>query len=322
MRRRMLSRWVRAGMLMAVFAAPVILVGYQQRHQIAFLAHRGYATARHVLTSQWFGPVAATVVGWCLILVAVGAAAVTPSIADGPHADDRASLTVLALLWLVLPTAVLLLGNALVSPTYNVRYLAPSTPAAAILIALGIAAIARAAAPAWRSAGRAGLASCCGAAVPPATSTSERHGRRTAAAICRRSPHTFGRPCGPGGIVVFDQSTKPSRDPRARARPLSRPTSPPSTTSRSQTPFADRAGLWDAVVIPNRATWRTARRSADVWAIELREGVGWPSRRRGVPQDAGLRGRIRDADPPHHRLPPHRSADDPAPSTRSSPRVF
>ena len=278
-RRRMLSRWLRAGILMLVCTAPVIVVGYQQRHQIAFLGRRGYATAVHVLSSQWFGPVAAAVVGWCLILVAVGAAAVA-AYRRVPHADDRASLTVLALLWLVLPTAVLLVANALVVPTYNVRYLAPSTPAAAILIALGIAALARAAMPAWRTAVTVGLAIVLTATCAPGYLHQRTPWAKDGGSDLQAVASFVRDHASPGGIVVFDQSTKPSRSPRL-ALDLYPGDFTAVTDVALSTPYADRGGLWDRV-IPNRATWARLGGAADVWAIELGKASA------GVPDDVAF----------------------------------
>ena len=77
---------------------------------------------------------------WTLILVAALWFAAT-AIRRRTHAGPRGALTILALLWLVIPTGLVLIGNALVAPLYNVRYLSFSTPAAAILIALGISAV-------------------------------------------------------------------------------------------------------------------------------------------------------------------------------------
>ncbi|MGO7983525.1 hypothetical protein ACC691_37390, partial [Rhizobium johnstonii] len=47
----------------------------------------------------------------------------------------------LALAWLVIPTTVLLLGNAFVSPMYNIRYVTYSAPAVAVLVTAGAASV-------------------------------------------------------------------------------------------------------------------------------------------------------------------------------------
>ena len=70
----------------------------------------------------------------------------------------------------------------------------------------------------------------------------------------------------PGDVVLFDQSTKPSRDPRLALNLY------PSDFAglddvALKTPYVERRGLWDAVY-PNRDVG--ARLGAtDVWAIEL-----------------------------------------------------
>ncbi|MES1211918.1 MAG: glycosyltransferase family 39 protein, partial [Leifsonia sp.] len=71
--RALLRRWLQALVVTAVAAAPIALIAYSERHQIAFLARRGYATAQNVLVDQWFGMPGITVVCWALILL--GAAA-------------------------------------------------------------------------------------------------------------------------------------------------------------------------------------------------------------------------------------------------------
>jgi len=130
--RRALGRWLAGAAAGVVLALPIVLVADAERNQIGFLAYRDYITPLNVLALQWFDPVTA----WpCGALIAIGAIAAVRGRRRDP---DGFRLNALALLWLVLPTAAVLIGSALLTPMYTVRYLSFCTPAAAILVAMGV----------------------------------------------------------------------------------------------------------------------------------------------------------------------------------------
>ncbi|MBS1907813.1 MAG: glycosyltransferase family 39 protein [Actinobacteria bacterium] len=141
--RRVLWRWSAWAAGGVVLALPIVLRAAAERNQIGFLAHRDYITPINVLALQWFDPVT---VWLCGVLIAIGlAATILRSRSSGVSEQDPDTLrlSVLALLWLALPTAAVLLGSVLIAPMYTVRYLSFCTPAAAILVALGVLAAAR-----------------------------------------------------------------------------------------------------------------------------------------------------------------------------------
>ena len=133
--RRRLRQGILSAAVMLAIAAPMIAIGSSQREQVAFLARRNYANPYSVIVNQWFGWVPLAVIGWLLVIALVVAA---------PRLDARRRTgVVLAVGWVVLPTAGLLIGNEFVAPMYNLRYVTFSAPALAMLIAGGAAVLPR-----------------------------------------------------------------------------------------------------------------------------------------------------------------------------------
>ena len=124
-------RWAKSVGAGLLLATPILLLGITRRRQIAFLAHRDYAPLHSVLVGQWLGSTAFAVLAWTLIVVGLLGA-----VQRRHRGPGMGALTVFA--WLTIPTAVLLAGNAFITPMYSPRYLTFGAPAAAILIALGI----------------------------------------------------------------------------------------------------------------------------------------------------------------------------------------
>lgn len=271
--RHALIRWVRAASIALVLASPVLVLGFLQREQIAFLARRDYATVQNVLIGQWFGhPVPATV-AWVL----TGAAAATLFLALRRRvvADPaRVQLTALGLLWLVLPTTMLLIGNALISPMYNVRYLSFCTPAAAILVAVGIEAIAGRITDRRAFTMSLGLVSVLVLACAPVYLGQRSPWAKDGGSDWRGVAAYVAANADRGDAILFDQSTKPSRDPRVMLHLY-----PNGFTAVDDlalgVPFSDRTGLWDAV-FPNAEAIAATPRLRSVWAVELDAPGGPP----------------------------------------------
>lgn len=273
MHRRRLGVWAGSAAAGLLLAAPIIVLGYQQRSQIAFLARRDYATARNVLVSQWFGHPLVAVIGW--LLVTAASAALVTSLARG-RADDRPRrrLTVLALLWLAVPSTLLLVGNA-ISPMYNVRYLSFCVPAAAILIALGAEVAGGLVGPRLRRIVPLGLVAALLVASVPVYLGQRTMWAKDGGSDWRAVAQYVAANAHPGDSVFFDQATKPSRDPRIMIslypdafRGLHDPA--------LKTPYTERTHLWDAVV-PNSVAVADMPRSSDVWAVELPSKTGRPT---------------------------------------------
>jgi mannosyltransferase len=253
--RMLLRRWLLVAAGALVLAIPVLFYGLSERHQIAFLAHRGYATATDVLVTQWFDQLWLAVPAWALILV--GAVVIV---------RRRREHATLLIGWLVLPTAALLIGNAMVAPMYNLRYLSFCTPAVAIVLAAGIGAIGRN----WIRV--AVVALVVGLAVPSYLSERTPYAKDRATNYAghpgsdlRQAAQTVAAHAHPGDAVVFDQTVRPSRRPRLALRLY-----PQDFTGLKDvglvTPYWDTSGLWDRVAPPTAAELAGIK---TVWALEL-----------------------------------------------------
>lgn len=278
--RRRLRQWGASACVAMLLAAPILVVGFLQRNQISFLSRRHYATPTNVLVRQWFGSSLVAVVAWSLIVAAAGWAVLAlldRGRAGGAHVSHRRVIELigLTLLWLVMPTGILLGVDALGVPAYNTRYLAFSTPAAAILIAAGTAALVSQIAHRGRrlAATAAVIVSLIGVAAPVYIAQRQPYAKDGGSDL-RAVAAYVGSHAEAGGSVIFDQTTKPSRDPR-----LAIDLYPAQFTQLDDIalvrPAASRAAIWDEVV-PNRAALAQAPAGSDVWAVELRKGSATP----------------------------------------------
>ena len=258
--RSQLRVWARGAAIALVLSAPIVVVGYAQRDQIAFLARRNYATALNVFGSQWFDSLPVAALAWALIVVALVAAFLTFR-----RMRHLPGLTVLATVWLVLPTSVLLIGNATVSPIYNVRYLTFCTPAAAILIGLGIVALTRALRPRARPVLAATLVLLLAGLCLPTYLAQRAPFAKDGGSDLRQVADYIGATAVPGDAIVFDQETKPSRDPRLALRLY-----PTQFTAVSDvaliTPYDQTRGLWDDTAHIGDLDLGSY---STVWAVEL-----------------------------------------------------
>jgi mannosyltransferase len=265
--RRVLRQWVVGAAAAILLALPVIALGYMQRSQIRFLARRHYSSPFNVLVKQWFGSVPFAVVAWVLIVAAVVGVVL---IARRGKADDRSTvaLGVLATAWLVVPTSVLLVGDAALSPMYNVRYLSSSVGAAVVLMALGIGF---AVSPLRRRAHRLTGIGLTLAVLAVIAAPGYLHQRtpwaKDGGSDWRQAAAYVGDHADPGDAVVFDQSTKPSRDPRLALRLY-----PVAFVGLRDvalvTAFDSTDGLWDSVA-PLKDVGIAVLASRDIWALEL-----------------------------------------------------
>jgi mannosyltransferase len=264
--RRTILRWLAASVAAAVLALPIVLIGASQRGQLAFLARRDYATVESVVVGQWFGSswwFAAA--AWTLIVVAVTTAV--------PLRRTRSSrrAVVVALAWLVVPTAVLLAGNAWLTPMYNLRYLSLSAPAVALLAAIGLRGLGGLASlrPSGVDVRRAvpllGLALVLAAAAPGYLAQRGPYAKDHGADF-RQAADVVAANATAGDAIVFDQSAKPSRRPR-----LSLDLYPQKFAGLDDValkrPLFERADLWD-VVAPLPAIADRVEAHSRVWVVE------------------------------------------------------
>ena len=287
--RRHLGRWMRSFVATGIAAAPIALLAYAQRGQVAFLAVRGYATPNNVFMSQWFGDakVGGTafvpILGWSLILLAaitvmVRTARRNPTAVLENRTSDRDTVR-LGLAWLIIPTTVLLAGNAWVSPMYNVRYLSFSTPAVALLVAVGLVAAGRLAARALGNR-RATVAAASilllvlGGASLPGYLAQRGPYAKNGGSDWRQVADYIQATASPGDAVIFDPTTKPSKRPELAYRMYPQQFAAVDAVA-VQTPYYDRAALWD-VVAPLADVRSELARSKSVWALELPVGTEVP----------------------------------------------
>lgn len=260
--REAVGRWALGAATAVILAVPIMYLGYQQRGQIGFLAHREYVTLPNIFVFQWFEPNVAAALFWLLVILGVVAAI-----------RFRGRLGLLSAAWLVIPTVLLILGNYLVSPIYNVRYLSMSTPAAALLIAAGLVYVA----------GRfgrpllvGGLAlAVLGAFSLPTYLAQRSPWAKDSGSDLRQVSDFMAANARSGDAVVFDETTKPSQKPRLSLRLY--PAGFEGLEDVELVTAYDRtSSLWDAVA-PITEVRQSLDAAPSVWAIELVQGGTTPS---------------------------------------------
>lgn len=139
-RRSVVARWALSTTAAAVLAAPFLAFTRTQFAQVSWLSPLGPNTVGEVLRDQYFDDsapfaiVAGVIVVAALVVRGVGAAAF--DVGTG-------RLMLIALAWITLPTAALLLYTQFAAPIYYPRYLCFTTPAMALILGACIAHIAR-----------------------------------------------------------------------------------------------------------------------------------------------------------------------------------
>ncbi|MFK4834804.1 hypothetical protein ACI3KY_03640 [Microbacterium sp. ZW T2_14] len=251
--RGMRRAWFTAAGFAVILSLPMVALGYSQRGQISFLIHRGYATPRSVLVTQWFGTPVLAGAAWIVIVGAVAAA-----VLEWRRTGRGAPVVILGVLWVALPTLVLLAVNA-TTPAYSIRYLSFCVPGVALLLAAGFRAIA------FRPARVAAVVLLLALAIP--TDIGQRgpyakdHGSDLA-----QTATIIGQQARPGDGIVFDRTTAPRQRPRLALRLY-----PDSFRGLEdialKTPYRDRAELWDTTNPVSDVTAKLAPLER-VWVVE------------------------------------------------------
>jgi len=287
--RRFVRRWVAAVLSVVVLIVPIAVAGASESGQIAFLAHRTTVTFRSLTVGLWFSSTSYAVLAWALIVVAlvgwgigrgtgrgigrgIGAlpsgrvAGAAPAVVGQPASRTLppVSLTVLAASWLLVPVTVLVLAD-LVHPVFSGRYLTSSAPAAAILVALGIERIG---AVVRRPVVVAAIGAVLVTAVAAPVWAQQRGPYAKNDSDWAEISATIGAHARSGDAVVFDESTRPSRDPR-----LALHTYPDGFRSvrdvTLETPYPERDTWRDAAYTPARAAALGRFDGVDrVWLVE------------------------------------------------------
>jgi mannosyltransferase len=138
-RRTTLVRFAITSVLTGCAVAPFMVAAIGQAGQIRWIAPIGRRTIEDVTIQQYFersppfAILSALVVAMAIVLWLCTSAQPAPK--------DRQLLT-LAIAWLVIPTALIIVWSALVRPAYTPRYLAFTAPAMALALGVCIGALA------------------------------------------------------------------------------------------------------------------------------------------------------------------------------------
>ncbi|WP_223690199.1 glycosyltransferase family 39 protein [Leifsonia poae] len=259
--RALFARWAITVGLAAVACAPLGIAAFLERGQISYLSNTDQLSFTTLFSSLWFGAWPFAIAAWALIAVAVVSEwrwrkrSVTPG-------DRRVpSLVVVAGLWLVLPSGILIAAHA-ATPDFTARYVSFCAPAAALLIAVGLQRTARLARWLPIAAGIVLL----GLVLP--------------VFVAQRTPYakngsdwaevsaTIGAEARPGDAVVFDETAKPSHRPR-----LAMHAYPAGFAGLDdvalKTPFTSSSTWYDrAYTVPQTASLGRFTGVSRVWLIE------------------------------------------------------
>jgi mannosyltransferase len=257
-------RWLGAVAIGVILAAPVFVWGIAQHHQIAFLRSRYQVDFTTVLVHQWFGSVGVAVLCWALIslgMVSVVRSMLATRRTTRPggllSADSMGAVLVIA--WLTLPTAILLVGNAVAIPMYATRYLTFCAPAAALLIAAGVSTVPRN----WM---RASAIALLIALVVPGYLAQRDQYAMDGGSDWRQVSAIVGAHARPGDAIVFGVASRPSRMPRLAMRAYAADYRRLDDVELV-TPFNDSAGLRDETV-PFGSVAARLSGVTTVWAVD------------------------------------------------------
>ncbi|WP_349898119.1 glycosyltransferase family 39 protein [Parafrigoribacterium soli] len=263
--RDVLRRWLGFAALGVLLALPLIAFALGEHGQISFLGKRPKFSANHIFVTQWFGNGWLAALCWAIILVAI-----TVAVRSWWRSRPRVLPTgmVLMVAWLVLPTLLLELGNIFVAPMYTTRYLSFCTPAVAILIAAGIAVLARN----WMRTAAVVLLLVLAA---PGYLAQRGPYAKNGGSDWRQASALIAQHARPGDAIVFDAGTKPSQRPRLAMRLY-----PKDYVGLDDvglmTPYAQTTSLWDTVAPVERVADGLASTNT-VWAMELKPGASTPT---------------------------------------------
>jgi mannosyltransferase len=137
--RTVLVRFAIASVLAGCAVTPFLLAAVGQVQQISWIAPIGRRTFEDVAVQQYFERSPPFAVLSALVVVA--AIVLWFSTSAQLASEDRQLLT-LAVAWLVIPTALIVIWSAVVHPSYTPRYLSFTAPAMALLLGVCIAAVA------------------------------------------------------------------------------------------------------------------------------------------------------------------------------------
>ena len=133
------TRFAMTSALACCVMTPFIVAAIRQTHQISWIAPIGHRTIEDVTIQQYFERSPA----FALLSALVVAAAIVLWLRTSAQLTDSGrQLLTLAIAWLLIPTALIVVWSTLVQPIYTPRYLAFTAPAMALVLGICIAAVA------------------------------------------------------------------------------------------------------------------------------------------------------------------------------------
>ena len=138
-RRNVVVRFAITAVCACVAVAPFVRLAVGQAHQIVWISPVGRRTVEDVAVQQYFerSPLF-LIVSACVVVTAV----ILWRFTSTQLAEPDRQLLMLAIAWLIVPTALILGYSAVVHPIYTPRYLCFTAPAMALVLGLCIGALA------------------------------------------------------------------------------------------------------------------------------------------------------------------------------------
>jgi mannosyltransferase len=275
-RRRTRVGWAAVTAAAVAAVVPFVLWCRSQSFQVGWISPPGPHTVAEIFVEQYFDHSAAFAV---LAGAALGAPLVVRRLR--PTDDGTRRLVVVAAVWVVAPTAVLLAYSAAAQPLYYPRYLCFTTPAMALLLAVCVVA----AAPSreWITAVLAVFA----VAATPNYVMVQRGPYAKEGMDFSQVADVISAHSSPGDCLIFDNTTSWKPGP---IRPLTaaRPAAYADLVDPGRgTPARQRNRLWDA----HLGIWGVAdqvRRCTVLWTVSERD-PSMPSRQSGAALEPGPR---------------------------------
>lgn len=274
--RRARVRWAVVSTIAVLIVVPFILWCRSQSFQVGWISPLGLHTVTEVVLEQYFDhSVAFSLVAAAMLIAPVVVSRLRPT----DSAIRR--LVVIAAVWVVAPTAVLLVYSAVAQPLYYPRYLCFTTPAMALLLAVCVVAVARS--REWITAALAVFA----LAATPNYITVQRGPYAKEGMDFSQVADVIAAHSSPGDCIVFDNTTSWKPGP---IRPITaaRPAAYAHLVDPGRGKRAwQRNRLWDA----HLGIWGVAdqvRRCTVLWTVSERD-PSVPSRQSGAALAPGPR---------------------------------
>ena len=137
--RTVLVRFTVTAVLAGCAVIPLVVAAIGQTHQISWITPIGRRTIEDVTVQQYFERSPPFTILSALVVVTAIALWLCTSV---PLAEGDRQLLSLAIAWIVIPTAAVLIWSALAHPIYTPRYLCFTAPAMALILGVCVGALA------------------------------------------------------------------------------------------------------------------------------------------------------------------------------------